>query len=427
MAAFTATRRDGLMNILCFEDRLVSRLAPITIGRGAFNITIGSFRLFDRLLHLGLPVRFVVRPHLRQVMLQSDLPPAPFDPAQPTLAVNARLLPSASVMRRLAEFIEQPPGSIVADDSAIAAAWLPPEYNRAAAALEYGGLEDLLRDLALPRAAVELPLLDYPHDVVRYHLKSLGENLEERIAGGGYQQTRDGLFVGPNVTLGECLTLDTSGGPVVLDDHVTVGPHAFLSGPAYVGPYAKIAEYSSVKHGTSVGHRAKIGGEVEDSVIEPLSNKQHHGFLGHSYLGSWVNLGAGTSVSDLKNTYGNINMQYGDRRVATDMQFLGCIIGDYAKAAVNTSIFTGKTIGVCSMLYGFVTTNVPSFVNYARSFGQVSEVPVEVMIATQARMYARRDIALRACDIDLLRDMHELTAAERVDSGEPLSSEPLSL
>ncbi len=66
------------------------------------------------------------------------------------------------------------------------------------------------------------------------------------------------------------------------------------------------------------------------------------------------------------------------------MQFVGAIVGDYAKTAINTGIFTGKTIGACSMVYGFVTTNVPSFVNYARLFGQVTEAPVEVMIATQA-------------------------------------------
>ena len=77
------------------------------------------------------------------------------------------------------------------------------------------------------------------------------------------------------------------------------------------------------------------------------------------------------------------------------MQFVGCIMGDYSKSAINTGIFTGKTIGVCSMLYGFVTTNVPSFVNYARLFGQVTELPPDVMIATQRRMFARRKVTQR--------------------------------
>ena len=99
------------------------------------------------------------------------------------------------------------------------------------------------------------------------------------------------------------------------------------------------------------------------------------------------------------------------------MQFVGCIVGDYAKSAVNTSIFTGKSVGVGSLLYGFVTTNVPSFVNYARSFGQVTEAPVEVMIATQARMFARRNVTQRLCDIQLLHDMFDLTRHERQTGG----------
>ena len=88
-------------------------------------------------------------------------------------------------------------------------------------------------------------------------------------------------------------------------------------------------------------------------------------------------------------------------------------MGDYSKSAINTGIFTGKTIGVCSMLYGFVTTNVPSFVNYARSFGNSTEVPPDVMISTQKRMFDRRNVQQRPCDAQLINEMYELTRAER--------------
>lgn len=168
--------------------------------------------------------------------------------------------------------------------------------------------------------------------------------------------------------------------------------------------------------GVSLGHTTKIGGEVEASVIEPFTNKQHHGFLGHSYLDSWINLGAGTCNSDLKNTYGKINIQYGEEKVATGMQFLGCIMGDYSKSAINTGIFTGKVIGVCSMMYGFVTGNVPSYVNYARLFGQTSLLPPEVMVSTQGRMFARRKTKQRQADIDLIHDMYHRTELERQQS-----------
>lgn len=214
---------------------------------------------------------------------------------------------------------------------------------------------------------------------------------------------------------------DASDGPIVMDADATVGSHSYLCGPALLGRKCKVKEHAAVKDKVTLGHTAKIGGKIESSIVEPYTNRQHHGFLGHSYLGSWINLGAGACNSDLKNTYGRINMEYGGERVDTGMQFLGCIMGDYAKTAINTGIFTGKTIGVCSMVYGFVTTNVPSYVNYARSFGQVTELPPEVMQQTQQRMFARRNVEQRPCDIRLLHAMFELTRSERQLAGDPLS------
>jgi glucose-1-phosphate thymidylyltransferase len=208
---------------------------------------------------------------------------------------------------------------------------------------------------------------------------------------------------------------------VLLDAGATVGPYCFLRGPAYLGPNSKIIEHSAIKDAVSLGHTTKIGGEVEASIVEPYTNKQHHGFLGHSYLGSWINLGAGTCNSDLKNTYGPVKMEYRGEQVSTGMQFVGCIMGDYAKSAINTGIFTGKTVGCCSMMYGFVTTNVPSFVNYARLFGQVTELPPEVMVATQQRMFTRRSVEQRPCDIALIHAMYDLTRHERQLAGEPLA------
>ena len=152
---------------------------------------------------------------------------------------------------------------------------------------------------------------------------------------------------------------------------------------------------ASIKDCVSISHTCKIGGEVESTILEAYTNKQHHGFLGHSYLGSWINLGAGTCNSDLKNTYGMVNMQYESEKVATGMQFVGCIMGDYAKTAINTSIFTGKTIGTASMVYGFATTNVPSFVNYALTFDKVGYLPPEVIVTTQKRMFSRRNVSQR--------------------------------
>jgi glucose-1-phosphate thymidylyltransferase len=323
-----------------------------------------------------------------------------------------------SVLRQLEQIVAQARPGVARSEGRVAAALLKPESPTPPGSP--GGMASYLASLELPELAVELPLLEYPHDVVRHHMGILNENLADRLQRGAYREVAEGLFVAEGVRLGQYLASDTRKGPIVIEEQATVGPYCYLAGPAHIGPHARIIEHAAIKDAVALGHTTKIGGEVEASIVEPYTNKQHHGFLGHSYLGSWINLGAGTCNSDLKNTYGQVNMEYHGRKVATGMQFVGCIMGDYAKTAINTGIFTGKTIGACSMLYGFVTTNVPSFVNYARLFGQVTELPVDVMVATQARMFARRSVTQRPCDVQLLQDMYRLTQHERQIAGEPL-------
>lgn len=267
-------------------------------------------------------------------------------------------------------------------------------------------------------------------------MQSCGNNIELRLLGGNYQRLADGVYVSKKspAKIPSTAVFDASDGPIVIDAGCRIGPFTFFRGPVYIGPNSKISEHASIKDSVSIGHTCKIGGEVEGVVVEPFSNKQHYGFLGHAWLGSWINLGAGTCNSDLKNTYGMVNMQVpteiggAAKKVDTKMQFVGCLIGDYAKTAINTSIYTGKTIGVGSMVYGDVTTNVPPFVNYAHCVGQSSSqigvLPADVTVTTQQRMFGRRGKTPRPCDVRLIREMFDRTESQR-DSG--WSSDPIAL
>jgi UDP-N-acetylglucosamine diphosphorylase/glucosamine-1-phosphate N-acetyltransferase len=411
------------MRIIVFEDKQVLRLYPMAIARPAYAISCGSYRLVDWLRKLQLPLAGIVRPYLAAIQEQDFpdfLPPTPGD-NELVMLVNARLVPSYTNFRSLQKLAEANETGIIQTGDAVAAIITPLSGND----LNWAKLSDLLARLTNSLTTItpgnELTVFSYSHDLIRENMKILTENLDHRLADQELTEVADGLFVGEGVKLPEYYACDTSDGVIVLDDRASVGPFSYLSGPGYVGQGSRLIEHSSIKDGVSIAHTVKIGGEVEASIIEPYTNKQHYGFLGHSYLGSWINLGAGTCNSDLKNTYGKINMEYPAGRVASDMQFVGCMVGDYSKSAINTGIFTGKTIGVCSMLYGFITTNVPSFVNYARLFGQVTEIPPDVMISTQQRMFSRRNVEQRPCDIQLLQDMYELTRSERQIDGDQLS------
>ena len=416
------------MAIVLFEDAHVDQLDPVTLGKPAFAVNCASHRLIDLVAMTGQTVLARVRSHLRDVVAADYPQLAGNTPSswEPVLWVNARLVPSINALAQLRAMLVAGHSGIVCSGPAVSAALVPAGTSFDPPLAEPVTSEALVR-LGLPNLEGDLQLFEYPHDIIRHHLKEIAGSLEHRIATGEYRQLADGVFAAEGAQLGQHAMADTRRGPIVLERGAVIGPYCYLSGPVHLGPSARVLEHAALKDGVVIGHTAKIGGEVEASIIEPYTNKQHHGFLGHSYLGSWINLGAGTCNSDLKNTYGTVNMEYRGQKVPTGMQFVGAIVGDYAKTAINTGIFTGKTIGVCSMVYGFVTTNVPSFVNYARLFGQVTEAPVEVMVATQRRMFERRGVEQRPCDVQLLKDMYALTTHERTQSGEALSLEPLSL
>ncbi|QEF96102.1 Bifunctional protein GlmU [Stieleria maiorica] len=442
------------MKLICFEDESVSRLHPITLARPAYAITCASYQLVDWLRHLPGELTVAIRKYLAPIQwLESELaaPSRESVQGQEVLLINARLVPRVDVLAALKSLCNSTTAGVLRCErtGAILAARLtaretsilksavpaadeivaePISPFQKPARKSVGDLDKLsddgvvgqLLELAaelptdsLPISPDDLPAFYWPHDVVAWHMKEMPAAMQWRLGRGGYTETSDGVFVADGVSIGQYAAVDTSDGPILLDQNVKVGPFCFLAGPVYAGRGTRIIEHAALKDGVSLGHTVKIGGEVEASVIEPYTNKQHHGFLGHSYLGSWINLGAGTCNSDLKNTYGKINIEYGNEKIATGMQFLGCIMGDYSKTAINTSIFTGKVIGVCSMLYGFATSNVPSFVNYARLFGQQSLLPAEVMVSTQQRMFSRRNVEQRECDVQLIHDMYKMTIAER--------------
>jgi glucose-1-phosphate thymidylyltransferase len=412
------------MNILVFEDELVSRLNPISLARPAYAISCGAYRLIDWLRELERPLYGAVREYLREIQ-RVDFPDINSNGLSgTTLMVNARLVPSVHVYRELQKWFKEGRPGWVMHGQEVAALYLPPVVLPPDVDAGPAGIANYLDRLkleGLPTLDYRLPLFEYPHDVIRSNIEILTANLEYRIARGRYKEIMPGVFVGEGATVGQHIVTETKAGPIVLDENASVGPFCYMRGPAFLGRGAKLIEHAAIKDAVSAGHTTKIGGEVEAAVIEPFTNKQHHGFLGHSYLGSWINLGAGTCNSDLKNTYGKVNLEYRGEKISTGMQFVGCMMGDYSKTAINTGIFTGKIIGAGSMLYGFVTTNVPSFVNYARLFGQVTELPAEVMVATQQRMFQRRNVAQRPCDVQLIHAMYELTRSERQLAGEPLS------
>ena len=410
-----------IMRVVLFEDPAVVDLGPFSLARPVYSLIVGGRRLLDSVRTISDDVCATVRPHLQAIQAMDDALHAPPTDATKCLLVNSRLVPTSKNLQVLQEMTRSGGLWLADTDDHIAAVVI--SLNENYRTWETNSYRQF-HQRCLEEARIESDaavVIRWPHELVRLHLNLFSEQLRQRILAGGFRQIGDGVYAAANAKIDGNATVDTTCGPVVLDEHAHIGPFAFVKGPVFVGRDSQINEHASIKYKVHIGENCKVGGEVVESVIDSFSNKQHCGFVGHSYLGQWVNIGAGTSNSDLKNTYGPVRVEYNKQKIETGMQFLGSMIGDFTKTAVNTSIFTGKVIGACSMLYGYVSTNVPNFCNYARSFGQVTELPASVQIATQRRVLQRRGKELRPVDEQLFEDMYEIARDERQLSKEPLT------
>ena len=200
------------------------------------------------------------------------------------------------------------------------------------------------------------------------------------------------LIRGKNVTIEPNVVLDFSGGPIWLDDNVTLRAFTRLAGPSYIGAGTQLlgGAISSV----SIGPACKVHGEIEQTVVLGYSNKAHDGFLGHAYVGRWVNLGAMTTNSDLKNNYGNVRLWTPEGEVDTGEMKIGCFLGDHVKTAIGALLNTGTVVGPGSNLFG--TAQPPKFVPPFSwgSGSELGEYELEKFLETAETAMARRNVAL---------------------------------
>jgi UDP-N-acetylglucosamine diphosphorylase / glucose-1-phosphate thymidylyltransferase / UDP-N-acetylgalactosamine diphosphorylase / glucosamine-1-phosphate N-acetyltransferase / galactosamine-1-phosphate N-acetyltransferase len=200
------------------------------------------------------------------------------------------------------------------------------------------------------------------------------------------------LRLGRDVIIEPNVVLDFSNGPIWLDDGVRVQAFTRVGGPTYVGPRSMLL--GGPFEGVSLGPVCKARGEIEHAIMLGYSNKAHDGFLGNSYLGRWVNLGAMTTSSDLKNSYGTIRLWTPDGEVDTGMLKLGCLLGDHVKTGIGALLNTGTVIGAGSNVYGteMPPTFVPPF-----SWGSGADLvafDLDKFLDITTRVMARRGITL---------------------------------
>jgi len=346
------------MKLYLFDDRIADAWHPFSLTRPVSELLFGTLLLRERLERFaGRPATAVLtRPWLGsfeeadapEVIRVSDLPVD-----EERLLLSSRFVPSAE-----ARFEGRgQKAAVLVTDEAVAGLYLP-------AGVPGPDPEWLLApDREAPGAAADIPVegghVDTPWRLVAENPGRLTADLAreaasrggvERLPEGTWKLGANALMLGVDTVVEPGVVFDTRHGPIRLADGVEVRTGCRLEGPLYVGA-ATILLGGNIGC-SSIGPVCRLRGEIGESVILGHTNKAHDGFLGHSYLGRWVNLGALTVNSDLKNNYGTVRIGGPDGPIDTGLTKLGCLLGDHVKTAIGTRINTGTVVGAGSTLLG---------------------------------------------------------------------------
>ncbi len=217
------------------------------------------------------------------------------------------------------------------------------------------------------------------------------------------------VYIGAGVKLHPGVVLGNHKGAIFIDAGTEVLPHSYLEGPLYIGRDCVVNAGAKLYGASSFGPVCKLGGEITQTIFQGYSNKQHDGFLGHAHLGMWVNIGAGTNNSDLKNNYTPVQVEVAGKLQDTDSLHVGCFLGDHTKTGINTMLNTGTVVGIGCNVYGagFPRRLVPSF--HWGGAERLLPVPLSRTIETARIAMNRRGEELSKAEEELLRRHYERT------------------
>jgi UDP-N-acetylglucosamine diphosphorylase / glucose-1-phosphate thymidylyltransferase / UDP-N-acetylgalactosamine diphosphorylase / glucosamine-1-phosphate N-acetyltransferase / galactosamine-1-phosphate N-acetyltransferase len=397
------------MAIYLYDDARARRFEPFALTRPVGELRVGALVTRHRWsLVAGMPAAgHVSADHLAHFD-ELDAPPVVTDvlPAG-SLLVNARCIPA------LGGAVPAAPLWRVADHAA--AVRLP--HDVPVSQLDNGAVSLDLLAAALDvtqQAAIPGTWLEEVWDLIRYlptqvadDVAVLGPGLDldvkqDHVARRGPHP----LFVERGAEIEPHVTVDLTVGPVLVRTGSVIQAFTRLVGPCYVGDHSIVATDRIA--GSSIGEHCKVHGEMSSTVILGYANKNHDGFVGHSYLGRWVNLGAGTITSNLKNTYGPVQLWTPHGPVSTGLTFLGTMFGDYAKTGIGARLTTGTVVGAGANIFGSAPTG-----KFVPPFAWGDAAPYETFALNKFLQVAERQMARRSITLSARARAHLAAAHQR--------------
>ena len=351
------------MQICIFEDNNYADFEPLVFSRPVYDLRCGMYTLKEKIIksYDKVKVSLHCRPYLTEI-IQAQNPDCLVNKIEDNecLFINGRII----APENLSELLPLIPteNRVYVNGETVIAAYL----SGMALQNKIVHLKDLfsVSDFnGLSIKILDIKCANYLWDLINHNGKQITDDFSNLtrdkliknyvidIDTSVHVLNKENVFVGQNVTIKPGVVLDASGGPIVISDNAYIYPNAVIEGPVFIGKSSKIKSGATIYENVTIGNVCKVGGEVEESIFMDYSNKQHAGFIGHAYVGSWVNLGADTNNSDLKNNYSKVRIKLSNKEIDSGSQFLGLMIGDHSKSSINTMFNTGTVVGFSSNIF----------------------------------------------------------------------------
>ncbi len=393
------------MNYILFDSTFRNNLLPLTFTRPVADLRIGILTIREKWeLMLKEKTSSLTEPYLAEKF--------PLVKAESNILINGAVCPTAELVEQVIKL--KSGETLVKGDSVIA-------MCLKADSLDSFGSETS-DDIATISTEIDFIKVENTWDLFHYNDRAIREDFalltkgrkSQKLSATNRVVSPENIFIEEGAVV-EFAIINASTGPVYIGRNAEIMEGSKVRGPFALCDHAVLKMDAKIYGATTIGPYSKVGGEVNNSVILGFSNKAHDGFLGHSVLGEWCNLGADTNTSNLKNTYEEVKLwSYAeDAFVATGLQFCGLIMGDHSKSGINTMFNTGTVVGVNANIYGagYQRNFVPSF-SWGGTHGY-ADFDLKKAVKIAEVVYARRGKAFDRIESSILKEIYSLTHKNR--------------
>ncbi len=432
-------------NICIYEDQTTENFGPLIYTRPVWELRCGAFTFSDKIMQqigdtdIAFRCRYNIKNHYVEKTNWKWLELA--EVTKDTLFINGRAIFSAHAIQKMTNSSEE---TIFTSDNNIAAFRIDPLNITGLKWDDSGSLNPKSLDVK-NHIGIEAKLISYPWQLIQTasieienDLKSHANTSTPRnsnsipddviIRNGDEISIHSDVTIGAgsvlsaenysirldrNSKLGSGVILDSSNGSIWIAENAEIQAGAIIMGPAYIGPHSIVRPGAKISDGVSLGPHCRVGGEVSASTMIAYSNKQHSGYLGNAYLGEWINLGAATDNSDLKNNYKPVDVLIDGNNIDSGSLHVGVFLADFTRTAIHTRLNSGTMIGVGCNIFGndFPDKSIPSFVWHGNSGYQ--DYLIDKAIETISVVMSRRNQELTAEHEKLLRQIYSQSQIDR--------------